>query len=70
MSLGWRELHDLIGIPPSHDRDFAYTGVSSLTEAKSGEISFLGNSRYETHLTATQASLVLVPEGDFSSPAG
>lgn len=70
MSLGWTELHDLIGISPSQDHDFVYTGVSSLTDARSGEISFLGNSRYETQLRATQASLVLVPKGDFSSTPG
>lgn len=70
MSLGWTELHDLIGISPSQDHDFVYTGVSSLTDARSGEISFLGNSRYETQLRATQASLVLVPKGDFSSMPG
>lgn len=70
MSLGWKKLHDLIGISPSQNLDRAYTGVNSLTEAVSGEISFLGNSRYEVHLAETRASLVLVPQGDFSSPDG
>ena len=70
MSLGWTELHDLIGAQPSRDHEFLYTGVSSLADAVSGEISFLGNSRYQTDLMVTQASLVLVPKGDFSSPAG
>ena len=70
MSLGWKELHDLIGIPPNQDHDGVYSGVNSLNEAKSGEISFLGNPRYQPQLAETKASLVLVPEGDFSAPDG
>jgi len=70
VSLGWKELHDLIGIPPNQVHNGVYTGVNSLTEAESGEISFLGNSRYQPQLAKTRASLVLVPKGDFSAPEG
>lgn len=70
MSLGWKELHDLIGIPPDQPYEGVFSGVNSLTEAESGEISFLGNSRYQPQLSETKASLVLVPEGNFSPPEG
>ena len=70
MSLGWKELHDLIGIPPDQQHEGVFSGVNSLTEAESGEISFLGNSRYQSQLAETEASLVLVPDGNFSAPRG
>ncbi|MEN8783634.1 MAG: UDP-3-O-(3-hydroxymyristoyl)glucosamine N-acyltransferase [Akkermansiaceae bacterium] len=68
MSLGWKKLHELIGIAPNQENDAVYTGVNSLDEAKPGEVSFLGNPRYQPQLQKTKASLVLVPVGNFSTP--
>lgn len=39
------------------------TGLSSLSGAASGEVSFLGNSRYAPQLQNTKAAAVLVPVG-------
>lgn len=70
MSLDWKKLHDLIGLEADSEFALVFTGVNSLSDAVSGEISFLGNSRYQPQLAATKASAVLVPEGDFTAPAG
>lgn len=70
MSLTWQDLHRVIGLSPDHDSADCYEGVNSLAGAVPGEVSFLGNSRYQAQLTDTSASVVLVPEGDFSAPAG
>jgi len=42
------------------DADRLLTGISSLTEAKPGDISFLANPKYAPYLTETEASAVLV----------
>ena len=65
MSLDWKTLHSLIGEDAKQDHTGEFTGVNSLTEAIPGEISFLGNSRYESQVAETRASLVLVPPGQF-----
>jgi len=43
--------------------DIEITGVSSLEEARAGEISFFGSPRYLAQLRATTASAVIVPTG-------
>lgn len=68
MSLDWQSLHDLLGLPLGENRDVVLTGVNSLRDAGPGEVSFLGNSRYEAHLADTEAAVVLVPRGNFSAP--
>jgi len=60
------ELASLIGAPPHPDRgDLPVTGVSSLAEAREGDVSFYGNPRYLSQLRTTRASAVIVAE-DFS----
>lgn len=68
MSLDWKTLHSLIGVEPEEGRPEIFTGVASLKEAGPQEISFLGNSRYQGQLATTEASVVLVPEGQFKAP--
>lgn len=70
MSLDWKSLHDLVGLTAAHDVDEIFTAVNSLGDAVPGEISFLGNSRYEAQLATTGASLVFVPAGEFKAPSG
>lgn len=43
------------------DADLSITGISGLKEAKQGDLSFLGNMKYESLLESTNASAVLVP---------
>lgn len=63
MSLGWQKLHDLLGIPVREGADLVFNGIGSLNTARSDEISFLGNPRYEPNLATTSAGLVLVSPG-------
>lgn len=50
--------------------DVRITGLSGLEDAKSGDLSFLGNPRFESLMATTQAAAVLVPEsfGDNGFP--
>lgn len=51
------------------DLETLISGLNSITEAQPGEVTFLGNDRYLSALTTTQASAVLVARS-FSPPAG
>ena len=44
------------------------SGISSLLEAKEGDLSFLGNPKYRKHLEQTRAGILLVPEDESLSP--
>lgn len=68
MSLGWQQLHTLIGIEPTEGFGGDFTGIGSLTDAGPRDVSFLGNNRYEPQLADTKAGAVLVPIGEFSAP--
>ncbi|MGX8941731.1 UDP-3-O-(3-hydroxymyristoyl)glucosamine N-acyltransferase [Symbiopectobacterium sp. Eva_TO] len=46
------------------DGDIVITGVASMHSARSGQITFLSDSRYREQLTTTQASAVIVTEAD------
>ncbi|MGG2143886.1 UDP-3-O-(3-hydroxymyristoyl)glucosamine N-acyltransferase [Symbiopectobacterium sp. RP] len=46
------------------DGDIVITGVASMHSARSGQITFLSDSRYREQLTTTQASSVVVTEVD------
>jgi UDP-3-O-[3-hydroxymyristoyl] glucosamine N-acyltransferase len=70
VSLDWKQLQALIGVDAEQESTSVFIGVNSLRDAGPGEISFLGNARYEHQLATTGASLVLVPPGDFSGPDG
>ena len=52
------------------DPSLPITGFSSILEAQSGEITFLGNPRYAPSLKKTQASAVLVDERFQDIPEG
>lgn len=46
------------------DGDIVITGVDSMHSARSGQITFLSDSRYREQLSTTQASAVVVTEAD------
>ncbi|MCW2487379.1 UDP-3-O-(3-hydroxymyristoyl)glucosamine N-acyltransferase [Candidatus Symbiopectobacterium sp. NZEC127] len=46
------------------DGDIVITGVASMHSARSGQITFLSDSRYREQLDSTQASAVVVTEAD------
>lgn len=63
MSLTVEQLVELVQAPAlSASGAVPLVGVASLDEAKVGEVSFLGNLKYEDQLKTTGASVVLVPE--------
>jgi UDP-3-O-[3-hydroxymyristoyl] glucosamine N-acyltransferase len=47
---------------------FPVSRISSLLEAKQGEVSFLGNSKYKKEVECSQASVILLPIGSTSQP--
>ncbi len=59
-----REIADLVSgwVAPEHE-NLEITGVASLPDAGSGDLSFYGNAKYLPALRATAASAVLVPHG-------
>jgi len=44
------------------------TGIADLREARPGDLSFLGNSRYAHEVAGSRASVILLPEGFEESP--
>lgn len=46
------------------DGDIVITGVASMHSAKTGQITFLSDSRYREQLAGTQASAVVLTEAD------
>ena len=58
-------LHSLATLLNAHAEpdapDLPIAAMSSLEDARTGDISFLGNPKYEKQMTATRASAVLVP---------
>lgn len=68
MKTNLKELSDLTaGSIAKGDHNLSITGFNSIQEAESGEITFLGNSRYASFLKKSKASAILVDEqfGDF-----
>ncbi len=55
-----REIARLVGGTVHGDENQIITGISSLTEARPGDISFLANPKYESFLAETRATAVLV----------
>lgn len=55
-----RDVARLVGGTVQGDESQAITGISSLTEARPGDISFLANPKYESFLSETRATAVLV----------
>ena len=44
------------------------TGIAALTEARPGDLSFLGNARYKAEVPGSRASVILVPPDYEGSP--
>lgn len=71
MSLTLPDLAALVGCAsPPDASDQQFTGVASLDQAKSNEISFLGNPRYLPQLQTTRAGAVIVPRSELTPPDG
>lgn len=62
MQLSLGELAERLGATLHGDPQLVITGVNTLKDAGSGEISFLANPSYRTQLASTQASAVIVAE--------
>jgi UDP-3-O-[3-hydroxymyristoyl] glucosamine N-acyltransferase len=56
------ELAERLGGELHGDPDLRICGVAGIKEARTGEITFLGNPRYEEWLEKTQASAVILPQ--------
>ncbi len=56
------ELAEFVGGTVIGDGDVEISGVASIDEAKTGEITFIANSRYLRKLGETRASAVIVPK--------
>lgn len=71
LALSVAEIIDLIG--PDYSLEGDYSGnihaISALSEAESGDLSFLGNLKYRADLASSRASVILVPQ-DEASVAG
>ena len=69
MTFTLQEIEKISGGKLSGDPQQQITGAASLAEAREGEISFFGNSRYAAQLRKTHASAVFVPL-DFADKIG
>ena len=63
------DLADIVGLFPDAQttgnfRSGNISGISSLLEAKEGDLSFLGNLKYRKHLEQTRAGILLVPRDE------
>lgn len=68
-------IHDVLGLTGGKllvdaTPEIQISGVATLAEARTGEVSFLGNEKYFQDFLATRASLVLVPPGLPQHPEG
>ncbi len=71
MNTNLKELCDLIeGTITVGELNLPITGFSSIKEAESGEITFLGNARYASSLKKSKASAVIVDEQFTDIPEG
>ncbi|PYI90234.1 MAG: UDP-3-O-(3-hydroxymyristoyl)glucosamine N-acyltransferase [Verrucomicrobia bacterium] len=57
-----REISEFVGGQHSGDGKGSISGVASLTQATSDQLSFLSNRKYASDLAATKAGAVLVPK--------
>lgn len=56
-----KELAEIVGGKVEGDSDIEIQGVAGIREAKSGDITFLANPKYEEFLETTMASAVIAP---------
>ena len=59
MDVSLKELAEIVGGRISGDGSIRIAGVAGIKEARSGDITFLANPRYEKFLQSTQASAVI-----------
>ncbi len=57
-----REISSLLSLPLEGDGDIEITGLSSLENAKKGEISFYSDPKFKHLLETTEASALIIPE--------
>ncbi|MEA2064650.1 MAG: LpxD N-terminal domain-containing protein, partial [Gemmatimonadota bacterium] len=50
------------------DSDIIISGVAGLDDAREGDISFLANPKYLSHLTTTRAAAVIIDRKNGSMP--
>lgn len=62
-----REIAALVGGRLEGDPSVAVDSVNSLRDASAGQVSFLGNRKYQSQVVPSKAGVVLVPE-DFAEP--
>ena len=62
------EVAEVLGGQVVGDADLVLTGISSLTEAEPGDISFLANPKYAPYLNETRAACVLVGSEQANCP--
>lgn len=60
------EIAKLVGAELHGDPNAVISGINTLTNARSGEITFLDNPRYRKYLMDTQASAVILTQKDLS----
>ena len=56
-----KELAEFLGGEVEGNDDVEINGVAGIREAKTGQITFLANPKYETYLSSTDASAVIAP---------
>lgn len=67
-SISHQSLAELVGGTLIHgDPDGLVCGLNSIAEAVAGEVTFLGNARYLSHIRTTRATAILV-DADFDEP--
>ena len=64
-----KEITEFLNIEFNGDENIEITGVSGLKDAKPGELSFLVSDKYQSLLSSTKASAVIVPS-KFSQDTG
>ncbi len=67
-SLTSQEIAGLAGGTLKGPGDLVVSGVASLAEARPGDLSFLGNDKYEPQVLPSKAAVVLVPEKFTAEP--
>jgi len=63
-----KELAEHVGGQVVGDETIEITGAATLSEAGTGEVSFLANSRYEKEVKDSRASAVVIGKDDFTDP--
>jgi UDP-3-O-[3-hydroxymyristoyl] glucosamine N-acyltransferase len=63
-----RELAERLGCRLEGDGDVEVVRVAGIQDAKSGDLTFVANSKYESALGTTHASAVLLREGPLTAP--